>query len=115
MIKYSKIYNFMPYKWTSLKNQLHIKYILQWTHMYHSHKMAYKIISRVLFWNLTQIVDRSIGFGIFLILYFNLQMNKHAKHADTLKTKSGDLKNNIFTAKITLDNLRRDIGGMYLI
>jgi len=42
-------------------------------------------------------------------------MNKYAKHADTLKTKSGDLKNNIFTANITLDNLRRDIGGMYLI
>lgn len=37
-------------------------------------------------------------------------MNKQAKYADTLKTKSGDLQNNVFTAKITLDNLRKDIG-----
>ncbi|XP_036145001.1 laminin subunit alpha-1 isoform X3 [Monomorium pharaonis] len=36
--------------------------------------------------------------------------NKRAKYADTLKTQSGDLKNNIFTAKITLDNLKRNIG-----
>jgi len=39
-------------------------------------------------------------------------MNKNAKHADILKTKSGDLKNNVFTAKIMLDNLRRDIEGI---
>ncbi|XP_077268130.1 wing blister isoform X1 [Temnothorax americanus] len=37
-------------------------------------------------------------------------LNKHAKHAGTLKTKSGDLRNNVFTAKVTLDNLRKDIG-----
>lgn len=42
-----------------------------------------------------------------------LQFNKHAKHADILKTKSGDLKNNVFTTKITLDNLRKDIEGIY--
>ncbi|XP_039307072.1 laminin subunit alpha-1 isoform X3 [Solenopsis invicta] len=40
--------------------------------------------------------------------------NKLAKHADTLKTKSGDLKNNIFTAKIMLDNLRKNIGDTTL-
>ncbi|XP_024867463.1 laminin subunit alpha-1 isoform X2 [Temnothorax curvispinosus] len=37
-------------------------------------------------------------------------LNKHAKHVGTLKTKSGDLRNNVFTAKVTLDNLRKDIG-----
>lgn len=41
-------------------------------------------------------------------------MNDHAKHADTLKTRSGDLKNNIFSAKIELDNLRRNIEGIVI-
>ncbi|KAL6255156.1 hypothetical protein P5V15_013489 [Pogonomyrmex californicus] len=37
-------------------------------------------------------------------------LNKQATHADMLKTKSGDLKNNVFTIKLMLDNLKRDIG-----
>ncbi|RLU21684.1 hypothetical protein DMN91_006060 [Ooceraea biroi] len=36
-------------------------------------------------------------------------MNKLAKHADTLQTESGDLRNNIFTAKLELDKLKKDI------
>ncbi|KAL0132326.1 hypothetical protein PUN28_000249 [Cardiocondyla obscurior] len=38
-------------------------------------------------------------------------LNKNVKHADTLKTKSGDLKNNVFTGKIMLDNLRKNINN----
>lgn len=41
-------------------------------------------------------------------------MNEFAKQADILKTGSGDLKNNIFSAKIELDNLRANIGGIVL-
>lgn len=41
-----------------------------------------------------------------------LQMNKLAKHADALKTGSGDLRNNVLTAKIELDKLRKDIEGI---
>nr|XP_012216711.1 PREDICTED: laminin subunit alpha-1-like [Linepithema humile] len=36
-------------------------------------------------------------------------VNQHAKYADTSRIKSNDLKNNIFTAKIELNKLRRDI------
>ncbi|XP_072763928.1 laminin subunit alpha-1 isoform X2 [Anoplolepis gracilipes] len=36
-------------------------------------------------------------------------MSKCAKYADTLKIKSGDLKNNIFTGKIMLNNFKKDI------
>ena len=53
-----------------------------------------------------------MNFRIHFLFYFNLQMNKNAKYADTLKTKGGDLKNNVFTAKIMLDNLRKDIEGL---
>ncbi|KMQ97151.1 laminin subunit alpha-1 [Lasius niger] len=35
--------------------------------------------------------------------------SKCAKYADTLKIKSGDLKNNIFTGKIMLNNIKKDI------
>ncbi|EFN76045.1 Laminin subunit alpha-1 [Harpegnathos saltator] len=35
--------------------------------------------------------------------------NTYAKHADTLKTRSSDLKNNIFSAKIEVEKLRRKI------
>ncbi|XP_029679159.1 laminin subunit alpha-1-like [Formica exsecta] len=38
-------------------------------------------------------------------------MSKCAKYADTLKIKSGDLKNNIFTGKIMLNNIKKDIEG----
>jgi len=39
-------------------------------------------------------------------------MNKLAKHADTLKIESGDLRNNVFTAKIALDELKKNIEGI---
>lgn len=48
----------------------------------------------------------------YIYLHFILQTNKYAKYADTLKFKSGDLKNNIFTGKIMLNNLKKDIEGI---
>ncbi|CAL7932952.1 unnamed protein product [Xylocopa violacea] len=35
--------------------------------------------------------------------------NEYAKEADTLQSKSNDLKNNVFSANIELENLRKDI------
>ncbi|XP_014473552.1 PREDICTED: laminin subunit alpha-1 isoform X2 [Dinoponera quadriceps] len=35
--------------------------------------------------------------------------NIHARHADTLKTRSSDLKNNIFSSKIEIEKLHRNI------
>lgn len=45
-------------------------------------------------------------------MHFILQTNKCVKYADTLKLKSGDLKNNIFTGKIMLNNFKKDIEGI---
>lgn len=49
---------------------------------------------------------------LHIFLHFNLQTSKCAKYADTLKIKSGDLKNNIFTGKIMLNNIKKDIEGI---
>ena len=40
------------------------------------------------------------------------QTNEQAKRGDTLKSKTSDLENNIFSARIELDNLRKYIEGI---
>lgn len=47
--------------------------------------------------------------------YIILQLNERAKHADILKSKSGDLKNNIFSAEIEISNLRKNIEGITIL
>lgn len=57
---------------------------------------------------------RFFSYKLFYISFCisNLQMSKCANYADTLKIKSGDLKNNIFTGKIMLNNIKKDIEGI---
>lgn len=43
--------------------------------------------------------------------YFIFQANEQVKRSDNLNSKSNDLKNNIFSAKIEMDNLKKYIEG----
>lgn len=49
--------------------------------------------------------------NIYIYRYFIFQANEQAKRSDILNSKSNDLKNNIFSAKIEMENLKKYIEG----
>lgn len=48
---------------------------------------------------------------IYVSIFYFFQANEQVKRSDTLNSKSNDLKNNIFSAKIEMDNLKKYIEG----